>query len=107
TDPEYDLLSKLVITMSVPLLFVNPSLVIVLFARFIRYGLKQGINNYFLSIVANYEFFLQRGAPSLQAWYPSRALEEIETSFLANEAMEYRLPYTIGMFKQMNNPYET
>lgn len=107
TDPEYELLSKLVITMSVPLLFVNPSLVIVLFARFIRYGLRHGMNKYFLSIVANYEFFLQRGAPSIQAWFPSGALEELETSSLANEATEYRLPYTIGMFKQLNNPHET
>lgn len=107
TDPEYELLSKLVITMSLPLLFVNPALVIVLFARFIRYGLRHGMNAYFLGIVANYEFFLQRRVPSIQSWFPSGAMEELETSSIANEATEYRLPYTIGMFKQLNNPDET
>ncbi|OAB47458.1 AAA family ATPase [Paenibacillus antarcticus] len=105
-DEEYLAMSGLILGLSVALLVYNPELYIVLCARFIRYGIKRGTNESLMTIVVIYEMFLQRGAPGLYQAFPTRTLDYLQTTTFVRTDKNYRIPYAIGLFKQLEDPIE-
>ncbi|WP_256762410.1 LuxR C-terminal-related transcriptional regulator, partial [Cohnella sp. WQ 127256] len=106
TDADYELLNRLLLILSVPLLSERPIEQIVLSARFIRYGLKLGMNEFFLCNIGLYELILQRGAPWLYRLLPTEALQMLQSTTAALEVHQYRLPLIYAMSIQHRSPRE-
>ncbi len=106
-DADYELLNRLLLILGVPLLSERPIEQIVLSSRFIRHGLKLGMNEFFLCNIGLYELILQRGAPWLYRLLPTEALKVLQSTSVANEAHQYRLPLIIGMSMQLEQPRES
>jgi DNA-binding CsgD family transcriptional regulator len=107
TDADYELLNRLLLILGVPMLTERPIEQIVLSARFIRYGLGQGMNEYLLCNIGLYELILQRGAPWLYRLIPTGTLQKLQSSSVAHEVHQYRLPLIFAMSIQLEQPRET
>jgi len=107
-DPEYIEFCLLISGMLFPLLKINPALILVLYARFIRYGLKQGVNSILLCIIGTYEFIIQRAIPTLFDKLPTRALDTLQvSSYTSLSIQHYLIPYIIALYKQLDHSDET
>ncbi|WP_438347514.1 AAA family ATPase [Paenibacillus sp. FA6] len=105
-DEDYKTLAELVEALFFPLLMHNAELLMVLYARFIRYGLNKGINESLVRIIGVYELLLQRGLPSFVQNIPVTKLEVLQSTLLTETGLPYRISYIIGMSKQLENPAE-
>jgi len=108
SDPEYAEFCSLILIIVFPLMGTNPSMILWLLTRFIRYGLNQGINGLLLCIIGSYEIMIQRVTPGLYAMLPSRALDYLQSVSYANDPSEqYRVPYVVALYKQLEDAAET
>lgn len=105
-DADYEVFNRLLLTLSIPLLAERPIEQIVLSSRFIRYGLGQGMNEFFLCNIGLYELIVQRGAPWLYRLLPTGALQLLQSSSVAHEVHQYRLPLIFAMSIQLEQPRE-
>jgi hypothetical protein len=105
-DADYELVNRLLLNLSAALLAERPIDQIVLSSRFIRYGLGQGMNEYFLCNIGAYELILQRGAPWLYRLLPTGALQLLQSSSVVHEVHQYRLPLVLALFTQLEQPSE-
>lgn len=106
-DAEYLLLGKSILGVSIALLMHDPAQLMILFARFIRYGLRNGSNEYYLCAAACYDLFLQRGIPDIHRLLPNYVAKLLQTTNFTSTVQNYRLSYSIGLSKQLENPSET
>ncbi len=106
TNTDYELLNRMLLNLSVPLVAERPIEQIVLSSRFIRYGLKQGLNEYLLCNIGLYELILQRGAPWLYRLLPTESLRKLQSTSVAHEVHQYRLPLIFAMTIQLEQPSE-
>jgi DNA-binding CsgD family transcriptional regulator len=106
TDIDYEFLNRLLLNLGVALLSERPIEQIVLSSRFIRYGLGQGINEFFLCNIGLYELIVQRGAPWLYRLMPTGALQLLQSTSVVHEVHQYRLPLVFAMSMQLDQPRE-
>lgn len=106
-DEDYMAICEVIMRLSAAMLIHNPELNIVLCARFVRYGLKRGVNASFMSIVGSYEMFVQRVIPALYQALPTHTLNYLQTTALGSDFKNYHIPYIIGLIKQLEQPSET
>lgn len=103
-DEDFKILAELVEVLLFPLLMHNVELLIALYARFIRYGLNKGMNEFLVRIIGVYELLLQRGLPQFVLSFPLTRLEDLQSTLLTESGMQYKLSFIIGMSKQLENP---
>ncbi|WP_138755171.1 helix-turn-helix transcriptional regulator [Paenibacillus sinopodophylli] len=107
-DPEYIELCQTILVIMFPLLKTDPALILILFAKFIRYGLKRGINGSLLCIIGGYEMIIQRTIPKLVDLMPTRALYTLQiSSYVSLPVQEYRVTYVVALYKQLDHYDET
>ncbi|GAA0352110.1 AAA family ATPase [Bacillus horti] len=105
-DEDHIALSGIIHALLFSLLVQNKESLIVLYARFIRRGLKKGIDNYLASTIGVYELLLERGLPSLFESSPATNLENLQATFHSDAIVQNRLSSIIGISKQLENPAE-
>jgi len=106
TDSDYEQFNRLFLSLSLSLLSERPMDQIILSAQFIRYGLKRGMNEFFLCNIGLYELILQRGVPWLYRMLPSEALQATKSTSVVHEVHQYRLPLIYSLTVQHRSPLE-
>ncbi|WP_413375273.1 AAA family ATPase [Paenibacillus taichungensis] len=105
-DVEHAALCRYVELLFYPLLVHNPEALVDLYARFIRYGVRKGLNESLIGIIWSYELLLQRVSRRyVQAEFLFDR-ESIGASVFAGAKLQHRLAYTRGLSKQLEHPVE-
>lgn len=106
SDQEYAQLSLLLVQLFFPLLMHDSRALFELYARYIRYGLRKGVNESLAVMISEYELIMQRVLPSY-AQAPSiteRVFKQMaDTSKFRNQHLS---TFVGGMSKQLDKPSE-
>lgn len=105
-DQEYAELSLLLVQLFFPLLMHDSGALLELYARFIRYGLRKGINESLAVMISEYELIMQRVLPSYVQAPPiaERVFKQMaDTSKFRNQHLS---TFVGGMSKQLDKPSE-
>ncbi|MFF2482362.1 AAA family ATPase [Paenibacillus sp. NPDC058071] len=105
-DNDYAALCQHVVQLAFPLLLTDPESLVELFARFIRYGLQRGMNEWLAFIIGIYELLLRR-VFSEYSEAASFAIPSLLPSISVSESgTKHRLAYIIGLSEQLQQPRE-
>ncbi|ASS74028.1 hypothetical protein CIG75_02880 [Tumebacillus algifaecis] len=105
-EVEFKAVSGLLVDLFTPLLIQDDKSLIALYAKFIRYGAKKGINEPFVLLLSVYELLLQRGLPQFLEGYCPIKLEHLQATSQLSQRFQPKLPFMIGFSKQLENPIE-
>ncbi|UVI30936.1 AAA family ATPase [Paenibacillus spongiae] len=105
-DAEYAALCGYVECLFYPLLVHNPEALVYLYARFIRYGIRKGVNESLMGIIWGYELLVQRMSPRYVQADPLFDTHSIGSSVLANARLQHILAYKRGMAEQLDHPID-
>ncbi|WP_091172606.1 AAA family ATPase [Paenibacillus sp. 1_12] len=103
-DPMHQALSDLVMAISASAFISNPEVAAVLYAKFVRYGLKHGNNEAFTFMLVAYAMI-----QGIAFNYYSFAYRLMESAYLLsaqfeNTTFKCRLHFGIGLIEQYRNP---
>ncbi|MDR0267292.1 AAA family ATPase [Paenibacillus sp.] len=105
-DEEYETFCKLLAQLFFPLLMHDPGALLELYARFIRYGLRKGVNMPLAIMIGAYELIMQRVLPN---WLQAPSVAERAFLQIANASSSgntYLFNILSGMSKQLDKPME-
>ncbi len=105
-DSEFEALCGLMLELAFPMIVYSPAASMVLYARFIRYGIGEGINEALVCLIGMYEVLLQRAIPGFMRGSLFNELVNLPELNLSTSHYGYRLAYIKGMSVQMDNPAE-
>ncbi|WP_194434135.1 helix-turn-helix transcriptional regulator [Paenibacillus segetis] len=105
-DEEYETLCRLMVHLFFPLLMHDPGTLLELYARFIRYGLRKGVNESLANMIGAYELILQRVLPKYAQVPPAaeRAFQQIVNP--TSSGNTHLFTSLGGMSKQLDKPWE-
>jgi|GEM_PF-6875990 len=106
-DPSYLAQCELMVSLIFPYLIDDPVAYLVHFSRFIREGIKQGVNQSFICIFASYEVMLQRGLPGLYKFWPKDMLFHLQNIVWDDSAQTAVLTqFSYSLLQQLEDPFE-
>lgn len=105
-DEEYAALCSLMLRLSFPMLLHNVEGLIELYARFIRYGIRKGINESLACIIGVYEILVQRVLPDYAQVALFADLVNRPDMDLSGTQFKYRFAFISGICGQLDNPAE-
>jgi len=97
---------KILLGVIYPLSIADPALLLYAFARFVRHGLTQGRNEYFLIVLDSFEFLLQRGLPGIHRLWPKDLRTACSSGLRVQSAQQTRRLFMKGMLEQLERPEE-
>lgn len=106
-EPSYLAQCELMESLVFPYMIEDPTAYSIHFSRFIRNGMKQGINRSFLCSFASFEVILQRGLPDLYKLWPKDMLNHLHQ--IAQDASAHTsilTQFSLAMLHQLENPLE-
>jgi hypothetical protein len=89
-----------------PLLMHDPGALIKLYARFIRYGLRKGVNMPLAVMIGVYELILQRVLPNCVQAPPVAERVFLQIANASSSGNTYLFNFLNGMSKQLDKPME-
>ncbi|TCZ74028.1 hypothetical protein E0485_20345 [Paenibacillus albiflavus] len=105
-DEEYETLCGLMAQLFFPLLMHDPGALIELYARFIRYGLRKGVNMPLAVMIGAYELILQRVLPNFAQAPPIADRAFLQIANASAFGNRYMFTFVGGMSKQLDKPME-
>ncbi|MCU6708856.1 LuxR C-terminal-related transcriptional regulator [Paenibacillus sp. J5C_2022] len=105
-DGEYAALCGLMEQLFFSLLISNAEAFIELYARFIRYGLRKGMNEVLACIIGSYEQILCRVIPHYTPAIPFTALASLQHLDGIRPSFVHQIEFIGALSKQMNDPRE-
>ncbi|QHT58613.1 AAA family ATPase [Paenibacillus lycopersici] len=105
-DSDFEALCGLMLELAFPMIVYSPAASMVLYARFIRYGIGEGMNEALVCLIGMYEVLLQRALPGFMRGSLFNELVNLPELNLSTSRYGYRLAYIKGMSVQMENPAE-
>ncbi|WHX50085.1 AAA family ATPase [Paenibacillus woosongensis] len=105
-EEDYKTLCWFIQMVSLPLLMYNAKALIDLLARFIRYGIKMGINENLAYIIMTYEILIQRALPHYTRAIPIPSLSAATNQDFFRTWSNHRFDYIIALSIQLDSPAE-
>ncbi|TVX99033.1 AAA family ATPase [Cohnella terricola] len=105
-DEDYAALCGHMEQLFFPLLEHDAGALVELYARFIRYGIKKGMNESLALMIGAYELLLQRVIPYYAEVVPFGDLESIHSTIISDSRFKHRFALIWGMSKQLEKPAE-
>ncbi|MFC5404763.1 AAA family ATPase [Cohnella soli] len=105
-DEEYVALCGLMLRLAFPMMLQNAEALIELYARFIRYGIRTGINESLICIIGAYESLLQRVLPNYAQVEVFAELADRHDMDLSGSHFKYRYAFISGISNQLKDPVE-
>lgn len=105
-DEEYKTICWHMVQLTFPLLTHNPEALIELYARFIRYGLKKGMNELLANIIMIYKMLLQRVLPHYDQVVPSVNLLPQTNKDKSKVWPNHYITFIGGLSMQLDKPIE-
>lgn len=106
-DEDYMALSGLLEQALFPLLIDNPEALIDLYARFIRYGLRKGMNEALACVIGVYEQLLYRILPQYVPLIPFTKLASLQRFDGVRPSFNSQIEFLGAVSKQMDYPLES
>lgn len=106
SDEEYAELCLLVAQLFFPLLMQDRGALLELYARFIRFGLRKGVNESLTVMIGEYELIMQRVLPSYVQASPAAEWVFLQIANDSKFRNQYLLTFMGGISKQMDKPSE-
>jgi len=103
-DGDFAELCQLLELLFLPLLIHDSRSLLELYARFIRYGLRKGVNESLAIIIGGYELIVQRIFPSLVRATPIAEQVFLQIASTSTSRNRHLFTFLNGMSKQMDNP---
>jgi|GEM_PF-1106796 len=103
-EDEYVALNQLLIGVLVSTANVDPIKMLYILARYVQYGLKQGLTELLIAAIAGYELIIAREISFLQQWLPSNVFPKVEQAFARSGLPSYRILIIKGLVIQLENP---
>ncbi|WP_199925776.1 LuxR C-terminal-related transcriptional regulator [Paenibacillus bouchesdurhonensis] len=105
-DEDYKTLCWLILLVTLPLLMHNAKALIELLARFIRYGIKAGMNEYLINIMISYETLVQRALPNYTRTIPISSMIGATNQDSSHMWSNHLLDYIIALSVKLDKPAE-
>ncbi|WP_182303449.1 LuxR C-terminal-related transcriptional regulator [Cohnella cholangitidis] len=105
-DEEYASLCGLMAKLFFPLLMHDTGALLELYARFIRYGLRKGVNESLAVMIGAYELILQRVLPSYAQAPPAAERAFLQIADASKSGNRHLFTFVSGMAKQLDKPSE-
>lgn len=106
SDEEYAELCLLLEQLFFPLLLHDTGALLELYARFIRYGLRKGVNESLAVMISGYELIMQRVLPSYVQAPPTAERVLLQIADASKFRNQHLFTFVGGMSKQLDKPLE-
>jgi DNA-binding CsgD family transcriptional regulator len=105
-DEKYEALCGLMVHLFFPLLIHNAEALIQLCARFIRYGLRKGMNESLALLIGSYEQIVHRTLPSYEPIIPFAVLSSFQRCDGISHSFSYQMEFIGALSHQLSHPLE-
>lgn len=106
-EPEYIQLCTMTIQAVIPQLIENPTGLIHFYARFVRYGLKRGMNDPFSEVLGSYALLLERFLPQFSYLPGTNELRNLGKLYLTHLENKQFSDYWRSLSCQINSPKQS
>ncbi|WP_145407641.1 LuxR C-terminal-related transcriptional regulator [Paenibacillus xylanexedens] len=106
-DEDYEALCHIMELLLLPLLVHDARALLELYARFIRYGLRKGVNESLAAMIGAYELIVQRTFPSFVRVTPIAERVFLQMANTSTFRKKHVFTFLSGMIKQSDSPLES